>query len=520
MLPKRRLSFAWAVLAVSALAQVSGCEGESSTDGDGDGGKGGASDGGTGAKGGASGSSGAGGDLGGFPPTGGSAGKGGSPSGGTSGEGGTAGTGGTSGDAGQAGQGGEGHAGAAGEAGGGGTGDPTVHGRVVDFWLAPLPDVPVTIGTTTVATDAEGRFAVPDVEPEYWVDLVVSWPGGQAGVYAWRFEGLTRRDPTLQVYKGREARYANIHIDPQGETLDATRTLWVGLGSANGADVFGDVDAAGVITSTTWYGSQTSEATLHALLWSFDANELPTTYRSYDTATAMFDSMGSGDTTVTFALADETVASGLVTGSVTSANTGSRKNYAFVRFADGAAIPVVNDDAGPNSYSYVLPTLPSSSITVAASFGNSFTGQYAVAHRDGLSVGQSGVALSIPAPAAQQVPASGIANVTLGSSVQFGWTGSGPALFHAESKNFYDGMYVVTTRRSITLPAFTGYAPRRNELYNWRVEKHGSAATMDELAGPSGYLDAFSRTDDQPQGPRSGDGSFSISTGRTFTTAP
>jgi hypothetical protein len=43
---------------------------------------------------------------------------------------------------------------------------------------------------------------------------------------------------------------------------------------------------------------------------------------------------------------------------------------------------------------------------------------------------------------------------------------------------------------------------------------------VDALAGPQGYLDPFSVTDDFPYGPRTGDGTFSVSTGRSFTTAP
>ena len=529
MVAKRRLTWAWLVFATAAVAQIAGCEGESTTEDDGgNGGNGGSSDGGTGAKGGtSSGTSGVGGDLGGFPPTGGTSGKGGSTSGGTGGGtggdagGDTGGTGGTSGDAGEAGQGGEGNGGDAGDAGGGGTEDLTVRGRVVDFWLLPVGSVPVTIGTTTVSTDSQGRFSIPSVDAEYMVDLVVNWPGGQSGNYAWRFEGLTRRDPTLQVYKGTETQSGRILIDPQDETLDASRTLFVALTSPNGTDVFEEVNGAGISTNTNWSGAPTMLATLHALLWSFDSNELPTVYRSYDTATASFNSAGASNTTVTFHLADETIPSGSVAGSVTSPSSSSRENYAFVRFADGAAIPVLNDFDGPNAYSYVLPTLPSSSITVAASFGSSFSGEYAIAHRDGIAVGQTGVALSIPTPAVQQVPQSGITNVAPGSTIPFSWTGSaGPYVFHAESVGFYQGMYIVTTRRSITIPVFPNFTPRRNDLFNWRVERHGSAATMDELAGPGGYLDPFSRSDDQPHGPRTGDGSYSISRGRTFTTAP
>ena len=307
---KRFDASAWWVLALFVTVEVTGCDGESST-GDDTGGSG-ASSGGAGAgKGGTSGSSGVGGAPGGSPTGGSSAGgKGGAATGGVGAVGGGSGEAGAGASGGEAGE-GQGGTGQAGE-GGGGPDDTTVSGRVVDFWRRPLANVPVTIGTTTVPTNGQGEFSIPAVAPEYDASLVVTWPGGQAGVYGWRFEGLTRRDPTLQVYKGREARYGDIVIDPQGETLNASRTLFVALAGVDGSATFEGVGGSGRITSTTWYGSETMQASLHALLWELDSNELPTVYRSYDSASATFDSTTTTDTTVTFNLADETIASGTV----------------------------------------------------------------------------------------------------------------------------------------------------------------------------------------------------------------
>jgi hypothetical protein len=127
--------------------------------------------------------------------------------------------------------------------------------------------------------------------------------------------------------------------------------------------------------------------------------------------------------------------------------------------------------------------------------------------------------LVIPEPPVQVVPASGAAGVT--GSTQFTWTGpNGAYVFHIEDIDYYEGFFIVTTRRTVTPPTFESFSLRQGRSYNWRVEKHGSSGTVDSLAGPDGYLDPFSRGDDYPYGPKSGAGTFSISTGRTFTPAP
>jgi len=514
MVVKRIGASAWAALAIAAAVQITGCEGESETHGGGHkgGGSGGTSAGDT--SGGKSGTSGFGGDLGGLPG-GGASGKGGSPTGGTGGDAGTAATGGDAGQAGEPGQGG-GPGGVGGDAGGG-PDDPTVRGRVVDFWLAPLANVPVTIGTTTVTTNAQGTFTVPAVAPEYDADLVVSWPGGQRGVYGWRFEGLTRRDPTLQVYKGRENRSRRILIDAQGETLNASRILTVAVASPNGLSIFEDIGSQ-LNSDAGWEGPVSVQAHLHALLWEFDTNDLPTVYRSYDTLAVTLDENATMDPMLLPNLADETITSGSVSGSVTTSNTTDRANYAMVRFSDGAVIQVVNDYPGGNSYSYVLPALPSSTLTVAASYGYSSTGAYGVAHREVSAPGQTGVAITIPDAMAQVAPVTGITNV--GPTNQFSWSGSaGPCVFHAEDVSFYQGVYVVTSRRTITLPTFGSFALRAGGVHNWRVERHGARTSVDALATPEGYLDSFSRTEDHGEGPSGGDGTYTISTGRNFTMA-
>jgi hypothetical protein len=519
MVVQRIPSALWATFAIALAIDVAGCEGKSTSNGgDGDAGEDGNGGSSTGGKGGTTGLGGTTGVGGGSD--GGVAGVTGGRGGTTSGQGGT-----TSGDAGQAGEaqgGSSGDAGGGGDAGlggdaGGGPDDQTVRGRIIDFWRQPLSGVEVAIGTTSLTSTAGGEFEVPNVAPTYDVSLVVRWTGSQAGVYAWRFEGLTRRDPTLQVYRGRIGRSAGIQLAPQGAVLDASRVLSITLAGPHGSSRFTDVGATGINTSTSWVGPTSMQTSAHALLWEFDSNELPTAYRSYDSTSATLVESTNGNV---FALnvADETVTSGTISGTVTSPSATDRTNYAFARFPDGAAIRVVEDYPPPDTYGYLVPTVPSSSITVAASYGY-WPSEYSIAHRNGRAAGQSGVAIAIPAAAAQVAPVLGALNV--GSTTQFSWSSAGrTVVFHVEDVDYYQGLYVVTNRQAITLPSFDSFVLRAGAPHYWLVETHGNTSSVDAFAGPQGGLDAFSYRLEEPDGPNTADGSYSASPRRGFTTAP
>jgi len=78
-----------------------------------------------------------------------------------------------------------------------------------------------------------------------------------------------------------------------------------------------------------------------------------------------------------------------------------------------------------------------------------------------------------------------------------------------------DGLFVVTTKKSFKIPKVIndGFALAAGGTYHWRVETHGSVATPDAAAGPTGFLDEFSGDfyGKVPLGPRRGDGSYTIS---------
>lgn len=82
------------------------------------------------------------------------------------------------------------------------TTDESIHGRVLDGFQRPVPDATLRIGTQMAKSDAMGRFSFDTVPATYDLVLTVS-PLPAAGLArhaVWRYEGLTRRDPTVQCF--------------------------------------------------------------------------------------------------------------------------------------------------------------------------------------------------------------------------------------------------------------------------------------------------------------------------------
>ncbi|HVR20729.1 MAG TPA: hypothetical protein VMS65_13560, partial [Polyangiaceae bacterium] len=85
----------------------------------------------------------------------------------------------------------------------------------------------------------------------------------------------------------------------------------------------------------------------------------------------------------------------------------------------------------------------------------------------------------------------------------------------------FDGMFVVTAEKRMTIPEFpNGFTLVPGARFDWTVETHGTAASVDDLAGPTGFIDAWAPFADAVASPRRGDGTFAQSTGQRFTTVP
>jgi hypothetical protein len=469
--------------------------------------------------------SGAGGSSGGG---GGLSGSGGSPmgGGGSSGAGGSAG-----GSAGGAGGGASGASGASAGGSGGSLGNPDagpdgsapspVQGTVIDFWGHKLAGVPVTIGATTVQTDQNGVFTIPGVEGSYDVSLVVTTTiNGGAANLGWMWKGLTRKDPTLQVYRGLPPRSGEVLLHVSGASFPLTSTQTIGWSFAGADGEFADtLDSKDTdYLSAVWSGNPSTQGVVHALFWTFSGTQsLPTKYLATDSGTLALNETAAGS--ISFDLTPGTVPLDTISGKVTTSLTTDRENDIYVRWQDGAAIEVVQDGNPQSTYSYSVPTINGAGITVAASTGSSGFPPYAVAYRDDVAPGQTNVDLTIPTAAVPVSPVTGATGV--GASTTFHWSGGGKvSLFTVAFSATYDTMFVVTADKQEGLPSFpaSGFTIPASTDCEWYVESHGAFATVDDATGPGGMLDAFSNG--TPRGPKRGTSSYTESEHRTFTTAP
>jgi hypothetical protein len=260
------------------------------------------------------------------------------------------------------------------------------------------------------------------------------------------------------------------------------------------------------------------------LLFEHDANDIPTAYRSFDEVLAVLSE--SQQANIVFSVPDETVTSGTIAGTVTGPSNADRTNYVFLRFQSNASMELIEHYGSSltvDSFSYLVPTITGASIEIGAVEGNWSFGPAAIAHRDRLAAGQIDVALTIPSPPQQVAPAAQITGVD--DATLFSWTSNAQTFVwnaeNLEPTSPYGGMYIVTAEKRVTIPSFpNGFTLIPGDLYNWRVETHGDAASVDELADADGFADSWAPYAAGPESPKRGDGTYAISGGRAFTTAP
>ncbi len=458
---------------------------------------------------------------------------GGSGMGGSSGDGGTAGlvnggSGGTAGNGGSAGDGVGGVSGTGGVTGGtsgaggsGGTGS-TVHGKVINHWRRPVPNVPVMIGDQMDTTDSFGEFQISNVSDTYDVHMVVTFSRytNTQAQYGWVYEGLTRRDPTLQVYEGLPLRNGDFEFTPTNVASPGSRVLIAALGGE-----FGNWNREGtgaVQTGMSWYGPSPVTMNGHGLLFT-ETSGLPTAYHAYATTSSPVEIADGTVASWGLDMSDNSVTSVTISGSVTSPTSSDRTNNVFLQFSSNATIPLLTHYGSGlgSSFAYTVPSLPNAAITLSAHEGTGFFGAAAVAHQD-VAVGQSSIELDIPSPTVLLAPP---VDTTWTPSTTFSWNGSAETyVWHAESTGWYEGVYVVTSRSEITMPEFpNGWAIRYDAMYDyyWRVETHGDPQSVDEMAGPAGFIDEFGYSQgDEPAGPNQVSGTFTLSSSRTFMKLP
>lgn len=408
-----------------------------------------------------------------------------------------------------------------GEGGAASTGSP-VRGQVIDFWGHPLPNVPVEVsGSALTITDEHGRFEVPDVPAVYDASLMIEITQPRREVYGWVYQGLTRRDPTLQVYRGLPQWDATTTFNAEDWEGGDNQTLMLSVVGPDGHNQFSTTNP-NYTTFPTWRGPATTSATVHSLVVVSDPEtDLPIDYLAYDSSPVSL--AGDEPRTVTLDLSPDEIPVGVLLGTVSAPNLAGRENRVFVRFPTGGSIQVVRDTDAGNNLSYLVPTLPGGSITVSASEGTrSYTG-FSLVHRDGLAANGEPVALTVPEPSVLLLPADGATAVD--STTQFAFSGSsasGAYLVAMSSHSYYSGLFIVTAREEFTIPEVVGGAFEliSDDLTEWHVETHGDWTDVDAMAGPGGFMDAFASDGATPIGPRLGNGAYTASVSRYFTTTP
>lgn len=408
-----------------------------------------------------------------------------------------------------------------GEGGGGNIpADPTVNGKIVDFFGNPVGNVTVQIGEDVTSTNADGEFTFEDVPGEYEVSALVKRESNTKW-YGWVYQGLTRRDPTLQVYQGREDRYCQMLLKTTGAAPGANDVIISSIGSPDGNSTYDDVDASvGSNDYHDWEGAAATQGNAHALFFTRNAaTSLPSAYKAYDTKLLALADGVSGE--VTYDLSADVIASGNLTGSVVPAGEDDRTNMVFLRFGSGASIKLVEHEPTMNNFSYLVPTITGASVSMLAAEG-SFYGPLGVVHKEGLSAGDATGAMDIPLPAEPLTPNQTAVDAdTAEFTFKASADNAGAFVVTMENDSIYESIYIVTSKTKFTMPSIVGGAlPLRTGMnYHWWVETHGDFATVDEMAGPNGFADAYSHPGFGyvPTGPIQQDGSYTYSGGYGFS---
>jgi hypothetical protein len=412
---------------------------------------------------------------------------------------------------------------------------------VIDYWRLRVPGVVVYLGSATTTTDATGQFTFSNVTPPYDIGLVVHEGEIQFGgtANAWLFKGLTRTDPTLQVRDGlvpssstgNAWTFRNFPTAGMNDAGTIPRFIGITFGSPDTFWNYTYSDPDGTELGPGYIdfeGGTSSAGAARALLWEAPTSEQvsPSRYVAFNQQPLTIDTFTTK--TVLFDMAPSNVASAQVSGTITAYRPDPHLD-GYVRFDDGSAIHVVSIESAPGNFQMLMPSaLAGASITVAAFAGSMPYGPFTVAHLDGLTPGQGSAHLDVQASVTQVAPAAGATNVAANATFQ--WSASphvavlsvsckGPL-----STDGYTTYNVVTQDFKTQVPSLGGASPIpwvKNQDCDWWVQIHGGYLTVDDAAGPTGYLDPFSLFYyGELWGPKRDNGGFTMSETWILHTSP
>lgn len=399
----------------------------------------------------------------------------------------------------------------------------TVRGHVIDFWGHKLPNIPVRIGDAVTSTDDEGAFEIENVPATYDVSFVTEFEFNTVPrTWAWYYHGLTRRDPTLQANEALGPTFGDLELTPQNATVGTDQTISVAVGSKDGNTDISGVTAATDEHTVVWEGPATSSATAHGLQWQRDATtKLPTDYIAYDFTPVTLTETATPKISLDFG--PEAIVTGALQGTVTPVTGDDRYNEVFLHFTSGATLRLLSETPAPDEFSYLVPTIPSSTLTVLATEGSYEFDQFALARASGLAPNAK-PELTLPRPVQLTSPGADTEDVPPKTTFTFQNTGNpGPYVAQIENvdaEGSFQTLFIVTAEKQFTIPEKMagGFKLQADKYFEWRVATHGKLGSVDAMAGPDGFLQPFDLGNETPHGPRQADGEYSISKGRFFST--
>jgi hypothetical protein len=413
----------------------------------------------------------------------------------------------------------------------GGSANPptsTVTGHVIDMWGHKLPNIPVRIGDAVTSTDEDGAFTLDDIPATYDASVLTTYSiNAFDRTFAFVYQGLSRRDPTLQVVRSYSPTFGKVLITPKNAVVAADQTISVTIA---GKDCNNDLTGLGSdekSATVAWEnGERSTQTTAHGLFWQKDdTSGLPTSYLAHASTPVLL----TENATASFSLdlKNGSLDAGQLQGTVTPNEDTDRINSVYLHFTGGATMELVYDYTGPNTFSYLVPSIPGSTITVTATegdnSGNEDSGFFALARVTGLSP-TSKPTLKIPVAATPTSPGRGAMGVTNQTKFVFQAPASnpGPFVVHIDSGLYRGGVFIITAQKQVSVPSNLAgdFTLEKNTEHIWNVSTHGKFGSVDAMASPTGFIQPFEMYSNYPEGPLQEDGEFTRSATFSFTTAP
>ena len=366
--------------------------------------------------------------------------------------------------------------------GGGGPTTSTVNGTLVGILDTPVAGASVTIGSTTVTSDAAGAFSIDNVTPPY--DVTVS---STADNWAHVFVGLTSTSPVLLPYGA----VANSSPPSSTATMGGTITTATPIDSTHPVEVclegvsetvFGCdtlTSSATYTINADWASTANVAVRVHALQMTLPSSgAMPNGYAGYavsSSSTTMVPGTSYSRNLTLGAAPGVAAISGTITApsSVTSGGMSL-----FVRLSPQLLIPLgdLNLTGTSTSYAATVPAFTGGSYTLLAmGVGSNIT---SARWSTGLTAG-SGRDLAV---AAAPTVASPPASAGPGDTFTVGNTGGAPltVIFYPASASTGPVLAVTTSQSSVTMPSTLPVAS--GTAYDW-MPIINPGESLDQVSG-------------------------------------